>query len=223
MMKNTPKLLIFDVNETLLDLSLMERAMNNAFGNEAAFQIWFHKLLMYSFAETIQETYNDFGAIGKAVLKMVEAHFNVHISEAETKTILNHILNLKPHADVVEALQALKTKGFILVALTNGSKDALEQQIENAELSSYFNALFSVSAVKVYKPHANTYKYVLDSLNVSAEQAILVAAHGWDIIGAQQAGLQTAFIEREKKSIYPLGKKPTLSCRSLKELVKQLS
>ena len=57
--------------------------MNNAFGNEAAFQIWFHKLLMYSFAETIQETYNDFGAIGKAVLKMVEAHFNVHISEAE--------------------------------------------------------------------------------------------------------------------------------------------
>ena len=70
----------------------------------------------YSFAETIQETYNDFGAIGKAVLKMVEAHFNVHISEAETKTILNHILNLKPHADVVEALQALKTKGFMLVA-----------------------------------------------------------------------------------------------------------
>jgi 2-haloacid dehalogenase len=222
-MKNIPKLLIFDVNETLLDLSLMERAMTNAFGNEAAFQIWFHKLLMYSFAETINGTYNNFGTIGKAVLKMVEAHFSVHISEAETKTILNHILNLKPHADVIESLQDLKSKGFIIVALTNGSKDALEQQIENAELSKYFDALYSVGAVKLYKPHTKTYSYVLESLNVTADQAMLVAAHGWDIIGAQQAGLQTAFIERDKKSVYPLGKTPTLICSSLKELVKKLT
>ena len=76
-MKNTPKLLIFDVNETLLDLSLMERAMNNAFGNEAAFQIWFHKLLMYSFAETIVKLPKDTASGYKKLFKSLRPFFKL--------------------------------------------------------------------------------------------------------------------------------------------------
>lgn len=47
-----PKLLIFDVNETLLDLSPMKARMNEVFNHESAFDKWFSLLLQYSLMDT---------------------------------------------------------------------------------------------------------------------------------------------------------------------------
>jgi 2-haloacid dehalogenase len=49
----------------------------------------------------------------------------------------------------------------------------------------------------------------------------MVSSHGWDIIGASAAGLQTAYIGRPKL-FYALAPKPAYSALSLLELATQL-
>ncbi|GED43237.1 hypothetical protein HHA02_25660 [Cobetia marina] len=47
---------------------------------------------------------------------------------------------------------------------------------------------------------------MLDKLDVDPEEAMMVAAHGWDVAGAKEAGLQTTFIARPGKALFPLSK-----------------
>jgi 2-haloacid dehalogenase len=54
--------------------------------------------------------------------------------------------------------------------------------------------------------------------NRTAREAMMVAAHGWDIAGAQAAGLQTAFVARPGKVLYPLAEKPDHIVNDFEEL-----
>lgn len=70
-MKKLPLLLIFDVNETLLDLSPLKEDINTRLNSEWAFELWFNQLIQYSMVETLTDSYSDFGEVGLATLKMV--------------------------------------------------------------------------------------------------------------------------------------------------------
>jgi len=52
---------------------------------------------------------------------------------------------------------------------------------------------------------------------------MLIAAHAWDIIGAQRVGLQTAFVQRQGKFLYSKSTRPSLVVKDLKELVERLA
>jgi len=217
-----PKLLIFDVNETLLDMEPLKHSINTALGNQYAFDIWFPQLLQYSLVETLTNNYNDFSAIAAAVFKMNAIKFEKEFSEQEIKSILSKITQLPPHADVEEGLKELKQNGFNMVALTNGKPSVAIDQLKFAGLTSYFDDILSVEVVKKYKPAASTYNYVTDKFKIENSKAMLIAAHGWDVVGAQRAGLRTAFINRSGKSLYPLADSPDLSVNSIKELSRKL-
>ena len=195
-METQPKLLIFDVNETLLDLSPVKEKVNKLLGTTLAFEVWFSKLIQFAMVETTTGTYSDFGDIGASTLDMTAQGFSKHISEHDIKTTLSLMTKLQPHPEVLKSLAGLKENGFRLVVLTNGGSATLKQQMEFSGLNSVFDALYSVEAVQKFKPHPDTYHYVLAKEKVESKQAMLVAAHAWDIVGAQQKGMQTAFIKR---------------------------
>lgn len=88
-MKEKPQLLIFDVNETLLDMSKVKASMNEKLGSDTAFLLWFSRLLEFSMVETLTGNYLDFGTVGKAVLKMTAANFSVELSKEEVEDILS--------------------------------------------------------------------------------------------------------------------------------------
>ena len=83
---------------------------------------------------------------------------------------------------------------------------------------SYFDARYSIEDIKIYKPDLRAYEWVLKKLNVAPNEAMMIAAHGWDVAGAKQAGLQTTFIARPGKALYPLAKKPDHVVKDLHEL-----
>lgn len=70
----------------------------------------------------------------------------------------------------------------------------------------------------MYKPHVDTYKKVIEKIGVQPEEAIMIAAHGWDIAGALKAGMQAAFIERKGQSLYPLAPQSTFLGKDLREV-----
>ncbi len=214
--------LIFDVNETLLDLEPLHRNIDAILGEGSA-AIWFAELLQYSLVESITGTYHDFSEIGAAVLDMNARKKQVDLSQDKIEEILAVINRLDPYPEVRDGLRRLKAAGFTMVALSNGKPKVLKKQLDHAALSQFFNHILSVEAVRKYKPHPETYAFAAKRAGSATEHTMMVAAHGWDIAGAQRARMQTAFIERPAKFIFPLAGTPTLKVNNIAELAECLS
>lgn len=220
-----PKVIIFDVNETLLDLTPLKKSVGKALGGrEDLLPLWFSTMLHYSLVETLTDEYHSFGEIGTAALMMVAETQGLELGYDEAKeAVVTPLMSLPPHPDVVEGLKALHKAGFRIVSLTNSSTIGVETQFKNAGLTDLFQKRFSVDSVKKYKPHPDTYRFVLNDLGVQPQDALMVAAHAWDLAGAKHVGLQTAFIKRHGKTLYPISSKPDYVVNNLLELVKSLS
>ncbi|GAA4506899.1 hypothetical protein GCM10023172_36730 [Hymenobacter ginsengisoli] len=129
--------MIFDVNETLLDLRKLQLALNAEFESEFAFKQWFSLLLQYSLVDTVTEDYHDFGAIGDAGLDMLaQALGQPARSAARKQDLLGLMAELPPHPDVVPGLTAFQQAGFRMVTLTNSTASVGKKQLAYAGLSS---------------------------------------------------------------------------------------
>lgn len=221
-MKRTPKALIFDINETLLDLSPLKKSINATLGNEFAAEIWFAELLQYSLVETVSNSYHDFSKIAQEVLRMNALKYDLELSEEELQQTLKPITNLKAYPDVMPGLEDLKSSGLKLIAYSNGKPEVLRKQLEFAKIDHFFDHIESVENVKKYKPHLDSYQYIVNVSEEKKSDCMMVAAHGWDIVGAGRAGLQTTFVRRQGKFPYRLAKDPDLMVESIEELAKAL-
>jgi 2-haloacid dehalogenase len=219
-----PQVILFDVNETLLDMSPVKLAVNSAFGNKAAFTIWFGLLLQHSLVATVTDSYFPFGTIADAALDMTASKLEEKpLTMAEKHDITSLMSKLPPHSDVPAGLRQLRAAGYRLIAFTNSPPATLAEQLRHAELTDYFEQQLSVDAVRRYKPHPDTYLYATQQAGVAPADAMLVAAHGWDIAGALHAGLTAGFIARPSQSLYPLAPPPSCQAPTLSELAEQLA
>ena len=219
-----PKVIFFDVNETLLDLTAMRSSVGEALGGrDDLLPLWFSTMLHHSLVDSTTGRFHTFGEIGVASLLMVAEIEGIELTKAQAKTaIVTPLRSLPPHPDVRDGLQALKNKGYKLVSLTNSSNQGVYTQFKNADLLSYFDERLSVEDINLYKPDTRTYEWAIEKMGIAAEDAMLVAARGWDIAGAKQAGWQAAFIARPGKVLYPLAIAPDTVVSGLDELVSQL-
>lgn len=203
---NRPKVLFFDVNETLLDLTSMKNEVGEALeGNDTLLSLWFTTMLQYSLVISASNQYQPFGYIGAAALQMVAANNGINISESKAREIIvNAMDKLPPHPEIKDALVALKNNGYTLVAFTNSSQQSLINKFESAKLTSYFDSLLSIDEVKKYKPFTDTYNWAASKMGVKNEDCMLIAAHGWDVAGALWAGWRASFIRRPGQQLFPL-------------------
>lgn len=213
-----PSVIIFDVNETLLDMSPLKKKINSLLNSSKGFRIWFGMLLQYSLVDNCTGSYHDFLSIANATLDMTAKALKTDVDENEKKAALATIKELPAYPDVPKGLQLLKENGFRLITLTNSPSATLTGQLQYAKLTEYFEATLSIDSIKKYKPAAKTYQWAAEQLSVNVTGAMLIAAHGWDIAGALQAGMQAAFIEREGQSLYPLAAKPLFIGKNLIEV-----
>lgn len=221
----SPKVIFFDVNETLLDLKPLKESVSKALGgHDELVGLWFSTMLHYSLVDTLTGNYHPFPEIGVAALQMVAESKEIEMSkEKAEQAILPVIINLPPHPDVIDGLNELKKQGFVLVSLTNSSDAGVKTQFENAGLIGIFDRRLTVEGIHKFKPDLQVYRWALDQMKVKASEAMLVAAHGWDIAGAKAAGFQTVFVARPGKVPYPLAEKPDHVVKDIEELAKLLA
>lgn len=218
-----PGCLFFDVNETLLDLQAMKAGVAEALGGrDDLLPLWFTTMLQYSLVATVGDHYDEFGTIGMAALKMVAAAQGVALDESRAKAAMGLIRSLPPHPDVAPALRRLKEAGYRMVTLTNSSGAAVTDQLKNAGLSELFEANLSIDSLHLYKPHAHVYRWAAKTLDLPLEQCMLVAAHGWDVAGAQWAGWRSTFLARPGAELYPLAARPEIVEADLGQAATQL-
>ena len=81
-----PKAILFDVNETLLDLQPVNESIGKLLGaGPDAAVLWFTTLLQHSLVATVAGKYLDFAEVGAACLRMVAGRHGKELSEAEAR------------------------------------------------------------------------------------------------------------------------------------------
>jgi 2-haloacid dehalogenase len=216
------KLIVFDVNETLLDLTALDPHFERVFGSASVRTSWFATVLRNSLVSTVIGLYDDFGKIAGASLEMTALQHGITLSDEDLDIIMGTIRSLPAHPDVIPGLDKLKAAGFRLFTLTNSPPLVVEAQLKNSNLTDYFEASYSVDVVKTFKPAAEVYQMAAKELNVSVEQIRLVAAHDWDVVGALNAGCAAAFIARPGKVLNPLLPKPDIAGKDLIEVAEKV-
>ena len=216
------KLIVFDVNETLLDLKALDPHFERIFGIASVRTSWFATVLRNSLVSTVTGLYADFGKIAGASLDMTALQYGVALSNEDRNLIIGTIRSLPAHPDVIPGLDKLKAAGFRLFTLTNSPPLVVEAQLKNSNLMDYFEASFSVDAVKTFKPAAEVYQMAATELGVPAGQIRLVAAHDWDVVGALNAGCAAAFIARPGKVLNPLLPKPDIAGKDLIDIAEKI-
>ncbi|MEN6669188.1 haloacid dehalogenase type II [Psychrobacter sp. B38] len=200
---NTPNILVFDVNETLLDINTLAPLFERVFDKQTVLREWFAQLVLYSQTMTLSGLYTSFSELGVGALRMVAYIHQVTLSDSDIAELKARMSSMPAHPDAVPALTRLRKAGFRLVTLTNSPSSASPTPLEKAALSHFFEHHFSVETVSKFKPAPETYQMVADALTVDTSDLCLVACHLWDNIGAQAAGCYSAFLTRPHNAMLP--------------------
>jgi len=216
------RIILFDLNETLLDPSVLDPHFERIFGVAAAREAWFKQTIESALVATITNLYASFDSIQRAALTMTAAQHGLSLSEDEARLILSRVRALPPYPDVRPALEYLQAEGFPLVVLTNSPTHAMTAQLEHAGLGDCFDRTLSVDAIRRFKPHAETYQMVASRLGVRTAHLRLVSAHAWDIAGALRAGCAAAFVARPGQVLDPLMEEPDVIGNTLFAVARQI-
>jgi len=201
--------IVFDVNETLLDLETIRPVFDRIFNDSAAMRLWFAGLITYSEALTLSGVYVPFTDIGGSVLRMLAATHGIAITDADAAELTDRFASMRPHPEVHGALRRLTDHGFRLFTLTDNTLEISWQQLERAGLTDFFERRCSVDeTVKRHKPAPEAYHSVASALQVDPGDICLIASHVWDTIGAQSAGWQAALILRQGNAPLDVGPQP---------------
>ena len=114
-------IIVFDVNETLLDLDTLHPTLDRIFGDPAALRLWFANLITYSEALTLAGVYIPFTDIGAAVMRMLAVTRGITISEADAADLTDRFATMPAHPEVPAALSRLRDHGFRLFTLTDNT------------------------------------------------------------------------------------------------------
>ncbi|MDG3085084.1 haloacid dehalogenase type II [Vibrio hannami] len=214
--------ILFDINETVLNLDSLKSKFKDAFGDEKVASIWFSTLLHSSTVCVVTGVETNFAELAKIALKDVASRLGVNLSDEKSQNILGSFANLQPHCDIIGALSKLRTAGYKTVAFSNSSQRLITSQINNAGLVDYFDEIVSVEATGSFKPDPRVYEYVAKKLGQPKEQLRLVATHDWDIHGALSVGLKAAYIDRLNSPYNPLYIQPDIKADSMHDIVDEI-
>ena len=216
------KAVFFDMNETLLNLSLLKESFDKSFDDDYVVKYWFTKLLHTSTVTGIMNEYKNFGELAAVVLENIFYESDKKLTKETKAEILGSFMKLPAYDDVAEALKTLRQNNIRAIAVSNSSLEMIKEQLTNAGIIDLFHAYYSVDSVKKYKPFKDIYQYVAHEENMSPEDVVMIAAHDWDLFGAKKAGLTTAYIKRKKEIFNPYYLQPDINKSCLVELVQEI-
>lgn len=216
------KTVLFDMNETMLNLSLLKENFDKNFDDNYVLKYWFTKLLHTSTVVGAMEEYKNFGQLAEAVLESLFHENGKKLTEENKSEILGTFRKLPAYDDVPKALKLLKEHNIRVIAVSNSSLEMIKEQLTNAGIIHLFDRYYSVDSVKKYKPFNDIYEYVAKEEKTSADNIAMVASHDWDLFGAKKVGFTTAYVKRKEEIFNPYYFQPDISDTNLVDLAKKI-
>jgi 2-haloacid dehalogenase len=209
--RSNVKVCMFDQYGTVVDMQggLVEAATpylraKGWQGNPNSFVTWWRRTHFENsmIDALLHREHTPYREIGERSVAYVMDRAGISYTMEEVRSLVDHIVRLRPFPEVPAALDRLRTR-YRLVVLSNGDPDMLEAA--KAYHGVAFERTISVAAANSFKPHVATYTKAAEIVGVRLEEVLFIANHAFDCIGAKSAGMRTAFIDRRRR---PFGATP---------------
>lgn len=212
---------VFDAYGTLFDVSAAARRAADHPAHAALRPIWprlseewRRKQLEYTWLRSLMGVHADFAAVTADALDWVLQ--SLGLTDPALRDLLLALYdNLEAYPEVPAVLARLKARGSSLAILSNGTPAMLARATKSAGIDALFDAVISVEEVGTYKPSPPVYALIQSRLGIPPDRVVFVSSNGWDIAGAGQFGLATAWINRTGA---PVDRLPHLPERILPDL-----
>ena len=191
------RILVIDVEGTLLDPAGLDPFFTEAFGDASARGAWSEELQRLVFVCAIAAGYRSYAELADEALRTVAARRNRPLDGAARAHALSGYVRLPAFAEVPHALARLRERGFTLHALSNADLHVVQAQLQSAQLLHLFASVQSAQQSESYKPRAMVYRNALTAIGAEPESAMMITAHAWDAVGAAEQGLATALVARD--------------------------
>jgi 2-haloacid dehalogenase len=205
---------VFDAYGTLLDFNAAVAQRRDQIGEQAdqLSALWRQKQLEYTWLRSLMDRHADFWVVTTDALDF--AMSSLGLTDRRLRDdLLGLYRTLAPYPEVVDTLKAIRQSGIRTAILSNGEPSMLGDAVRAADLAPLIDAIYSVEAVGIFKPHPSVYRIAVDDLGLKPEQIAFQSANGWDIAGASSFGFTTIWINRANvtEECLPFGPAHTLA------------
>ena len=210
---------VFDAYGTLFDVNSAARAAQDSLGEkwQPLAELWRAKQLQYTWLRSLAGRHADFWQVTGDALDFALASFELEDPELRA-WLMELYLALSVYPDVPDTLQRLKSVGMKLAILSNGSPAMLASAAANAGIAGLFDAVLSVEAVKVYKPHPAVYGLACERLDSAPDRVCFLSSNGWDAYSAKAFGFRVLWCNRFGQSPERIPETPDAQITTLAEL-----
>lgn len=210
---------IFDAYGTLFDYRSAASRCRDVLGEnfDQVNALWREKQLQYSWLRAIQGRHVDFWQVTGEALDFALDTAAIADSTVRDRLMAMY-LKLDVFPEVRDMLKRLNVAGLKTAILSNGSPEMLDAAVRNAGIGSLLDAVLSVEAVGVYKPHPKVYQYAIDQLGIKAGEIAFQSSNAWDAHAASLCGMRVIWCNRYRQRPERLPGLPDFEIASLAEL-----
>lgn len=219
--------LCFDMFGTICDTTSVDSRVRERVDAPAGLiddlvALWREKQLQYTYLRSLMDAYEPFSVVTDAALTYATDYYGIDLRATDRDAILGAYEELAAFEDAKETIDALASTERPLAILSNGDPGLLEPLAENVGLADSFDAIVSADQVRSFKPDPAVYAAAADRLDRPIGECMLVSANGWDVAGAAEAGMQTAWVNRANDPVERVGGTADVTVEDLTELLAEV-
>ena len=213
------KACVFDAYGTLFDVNSAAAKCKEKLGNrwEGFANAWRTTQLEYTWLRSLMKKHKNFWEITEDSLYHTMETFK--IKKKMRNELLDLYKKLSPYPEVKECLESLKSKKIKIAILSNGTPNLLKGLVESNNIQNYFDDIFSIESVGIYKPDAKVYEMPIKKYNCKPENICFMSSNTWEVSGGGIFGYNTVLVNRLNKVFDKLSYKPKFVINNLKELI----
>ena len=213
------KSVVFDAYGTLFDVNSAAEKCKDKIGDrwEEFANFWRTTQLEYTWLRSLMKRHKNFWEITEDSLDKSMKMFN--IDKGMRNELLNLYKILSPYPEVEQVLNNLKKRKFKLAILSNGTPALLRELVTSNGLNNFFDDLFSIEEVRVYKPHSKVYEIPVKKYDLKADEIFFLSANTWDVSGGGNYGYNSIWVNRNKSVFDILDYKPKNEINNLSQLL----
>ena len=217
-MKNI-KAIIFDAYGTLFDVNSAAEKCKEKIGDkwEDFANYWRITQLEYTWLRSLMNRHKDFWQVTEDSLSKSMKKFE--IDQNMRSELLNLYKILSTYPEVEKTLEELKRKNFKLAILSNGTPDLLNQLVKSNSLQEFFDDIFSIETVGIYKPNADVYNIPIKKYNILKNEVLFLSSNTWDVSGGGNFGYKSIWVNRNNNIFDNLDYSPEFELKNLKDLL----
>ena len=210
---------VFDAYGTLFDYGSAAARCRDILGDKAERlnALWREKQLQYTWLRALEGKHTDFWQVTGDALDFALGTLGIGDSALRGR-LMDLYLTLDAFPEVPQMLERLKAAGLKTAILSNGSPGMLDAAVKNAKVGHLLDAVLSVEAIGVYKPHPRVYQLAVDHLGIAPSAISFQSSNAWDAYAASCFGMRVVWCNRYAQRPERLPGKPDQEITSLAEL-----